>query len=64
MENQVAEKKAKNATDKTKLIELKKRIDEFVLPEMNSDDGRHIVENVHGTLSTISYFLQTKISKL
>ena len=59
-----AERKAKNAPDKTKLLELAAQIDGFNLPELKSEEAKAILANVKGLLVKVSGFIREKSNGL
>lgn len=59
-----AERKAKNAPDKTKLLELAAQIDGFNLPELKSEEAKSILANVKGLLVKVSGFIREKSNGL
>jgi hypothetical protein len=59
-----AEKKAKNAPDKTKLIELAKQIDNLILPDVKGEDANKIIIDVKILLGKISLFIKEKCNNL
>lgn len=61
---QQAEKKAKAAPDKVKLSQLAKQLDEFILPELQSEDAQKILFDTKTLLSKISNFIREKIEKI
>jgi uncharacterized protein YktA (UPF0223 family) len=59
-----AEKKAKNAPDKTKLIELAAQIDGLNMPEIKGEEAQKILSDVKILLSKVSVFIREKSSVL
>lgn len=58
------EKKAKAAPDKAKLIEFCKVINQLTVPEMKSDDGKIIAQNVKILLNKVTNYIQENSNKL
>lgn len=61
---EAAEKKAKNAPDKTKLIELAITIDNIAIPEIKGEEAQKILADVKTLLSKVSVFIREKSSGL
>lgn len=61
---EVAEKKAKNAPDKEKLLEIARNIDNIAIPEIKSEEAQKILSDVKTLLSKVSVFIREKSSKL
>lgn len=61
---EAAEKKAKNAPDKTKLIELAINIDNIAIPEIKGEEAQKILADVKTLLSKVSVFIREKSSGL
>jgi len=59
-----ADRKAKAAPDKAKLIELAKDIDGLVLPELKSEEANHILSNTKELLNKVSNFIHEKTSNI
>ena len=59
-----AEKKAKNATDKEKLIKLALEIDAINLPDVKGNEALKIVSDVKILLSKVSGFINENTKKL
>jgi hypothetical protein len=58
------EKKAARAPDKQKLLALADQLEDYVLPEMKSDDTKAIASNVSALLGKIVLFIRTKSKEL
>ncbi len=58
------EKKAKAAPDKAKLIEFCKVINQLTVPEMKSNDGKIIAQNVKILLNKVTNYIQENSNKL
>jgi hypothetical protein len=61
---EAAEKKAKNAPDKEKLLEIARNIDNIAIPEIKSEDAQKILSDVKTLLSKVSVFIREKSSGL
>lgn len=61
---EAAEKKAKNAPDKIKLIELAAQIDGLNMPEIKGEEAQKILADVKTLLSKVSVFIREKSSGL
>ncbi len=59
-----AEKKAKKAPDKIKLSELVKTIESIQMPELKSEEGQKIIEDIKGLLTKVVNYANGKISEL
>lgn len=59
---EVAEKKAKNAPDKEKLLEIARNIDNIAIPEIKSEEAQKILADVKTLLSKVSIFIREKSS--
>lgn len=59
-----AERKAKNAPDKTKLLELAAQIDGLNFPELKSDEAKAILKDVAILLGKVSRFIREKSENL
>jgi colicin import membrane protein len=57
---ELAEKKAMNAPDKIKLLELSNRIENISLPELKSDEAIKILSDVKNLLSKVTTFIKEK----
>ena len=63
-EKELAERKAKNAPDKEKLLEIAINLDNIVFPEINSEDGQKILSDVKILLSKVSVFIREKSNNI
>jgi len=61
---EAAEKKAKNAPDKEKLLEIARNIDNLAIPEIKSEEAQKILSDVKILLSKVSVFIREKSSGL
>jgi hypothetical protein len=61
---EAAEKKAKNAPDKEKLLEIARNIDNIAIPEIKSEEAQKILSDVKILLSKVSVFIREKSSGL
>lgn len=59
-----AEKKAKSAPDKEKLIQLAKDLEGYELPEVLSDEAKRIVESTKALLGKTSNYIKEQLQKL
>lgn len=59
-----AEKKAKSAPDKEKLIQLAKDLEGYELPEVLSDEAKRIVESTKALLGKTSNYIKEQVQKL
>lgn len=62
-EKQAAENKAKRAPDKQKLIDLANYIEQLNMPELKSDEGKKIIDDVHLLLKKVSNYIIEKSSQ-
>ncbi len=60
LEKAEAERKARTAPDKIKLNELALTIDNIILPELKSEDGQKILENIKILLDKTSKYIREK----
>lgn len=61
---EVAERKAKNAPDKDKLLEIARNLDNIAFPEINSEEGQKILSDVKILISKVSLFIKEKTSNI
>jgi hypothetical protein len=59
-----AERKAKNAPDKTKLIELATKIENLNFPEIKSEEAKIILSDAKTLLSKVTIFIREKANSL
>lgn len=59
-----AERKAKAAPDKVKLISFAERIDVLIFPYVKSEEAEHILINTRELLNKVSNFIREKTSKI
>ncbi len=59
-----AEKKAKSAPDKEKLIQLAKDLEGYELPEVLSDEAKRIVESTKALLGKTANYIKEQVQKI